>query len=212
MRLYHFLNEHYGLKALCDQRLKLAEITELNDPFEFLSVDLSDEDNRKTFNGLKLSFSEDFGLLCFSKNWRSPVQWTHYADNHKGLCLGFDIPSNELTEVSYVEEKLALPTTEEEFNGRFVIQVISTKHSHWEYEKEYRHLGHKENKINGLYFINFSKKLELKEIIVGEKSDITYDGIHKILGGNNSNIEIFKVRASFKEFKMVKQKNKNLWK
>ena len=212
MRVYHFLNEHYGLKALCDQRLKLAEIMELNDPFEFLSVDLSDEYHRKVFNKHKLHLSKKYGLLCFSKNWNKPAQWAHYADRHKGLCLGFDVEDEHLDEVCYVEKRLAFPTTKKELNEEFVQKVISTKHLHWEYEEERRLFIFKKIKTNDLYFSDFSKKLELKEIIVGAKSDITRNGIHKILGDNNSDIEPFKVRPSFESFNMVKQNKQKLWK
>ncbi|WP_424946787.1 DUF2971 domain-containing protein [Candidatus Spongiihabitans sp.] len=197
MRLYHFLNEHYGLKALCDQRLKVSEIMELNDPFELLSVDIADKDMREAFNALKRDFSTKYGLLCFSKKWVKPAQWTHYADNHKGLCLGFDFSDNGLMKVSYVKERLDSPTTNEELNREFMKKVISTKHLHWKYEKEYRVFVPKKIEINGLYFSSFSKEFELKEIIVGAKSDITRSGIHKILGDNNSDIEPFKVRPAF---------------
>ena len=212
MRLYHFLNEHYGLKALCDQRLKVSEIMELNDPFEFLCVDLSDEYCHKVFNEHKRCLSKKHGLLCFSKNWKSPVQWAHYADRHKGLCLGFDVEDKDLKEVCYLEKRLACPRTEEKLTEEFVGKVIAGKYSHWEYEKEYRGFVPKKIEINGLYFSSFSKEFELKEIIVGAKSDITRSGIHKILGDNNSDIEPFKVRPAFKSFNMVKQENQELWK
>ena len=26
------------------------------------------------------------GMLCFSKGWHNPVQWSHYTDKHKGIC------------------------------------------------------------------------------------------------------------------------------
>jgi hypothetical protein len=36
MRVYHFINEEYGLDDLRRRRLKIATILELNDPFETL--------------------------------------------------------------------------------------------------------------------------------------------------------------------------------
>lgn len=35
--------------------------------------------------------SEKYGLLCFCETWQSPLLWNHYADRHKGICLGFDV-------------------------------------------------------------------------------------------------------------------------
>ena len=212
MRVYHFLNEQYGLDALRHQRLKLAEIMELNDPFEFLSVEFSDKDVREAFKGVKLRLAEKYGLLCFSKNWSNTVQWAHYADNHKGLCLGFDFLDNKLMKVSYAKERLDRPVTSEDINIDLMNKVLSTKYSDWEYEKEHRVFVSKEIKSNGLYFSDFSEDFKLKEIIVGARSDITRDGIHKILGDNKSDIKIIDARAAFKSFKMVEQKNKKLWK
>ena len=110
MRLYHFINAQYGLEDLRKQRLKIALIMELNDPFEFLGVDLSNSEFRQIMEGLKAYLSEIYGILCFSKSWDNPVQWSHYADGHKGLCLGFDIPDDLglLTKVKYAGKRLSV--------------------------------------------------------------------------------------------------------
>jgi hypothetical protein len=41
MKVYHFRSAEFGIKSLRERRLKIARIMELNDPFEFLAVDLS---------------------------------------------------------------------------------------------------------------------------------------------------------------------------
>ncbi len=91
MRLYHFTNAEYGLSNLREKHLKISRIDQLNDPFEFMGADLSNGDLRKEIEISKDRYNETMGLLCFSKNWDNPVQWGHYADGHKGLCLGFDV-------------------------------------------------------------------------------------------------------------------------
>ena len=37
----------------------------------------------------------------FYQFWHNPVQWTHYADRHKGLCLGFYVPDEYLVKINY---------------------------------------------------------------------------------------------------------------
>ena len=108
MRLYHFINAQYGLEDLREQRLKIALIMELNDPFEFLGVDLSKRESCKVMEKIKEDLSKICGILCFSKSWDNPVQWSHYADGHKGLCLGFDIPDDPglLAKVKYAGKRL----------------------------------------------------------------------------------------------------------
>jgi hypothetical protein len=29
------------------------------------------------------------GVCCFSRTYSSPVLWSHYGDNHQGLCIGY---------------------------------------------------------------------------------------------------------------------------
>ena len=209
---YRFLRRKYGLEALRDQRLKISEIMELNDPFEFLCVDVSDEDNRRKIKKNKLSVSKQWGLLCFSKNWRSPVQWAHYAKKHKGLCLGFDVKDERLTEVCYVKRRLDFPENKE-LDQKFKDKLTATKYSDWDYEEEFRLFVSKNTEIDGSYYCDFSSKLQLKEIIIGEKSKITHDDIYKALGKHNkSNIKIINARSAFRSFKMVMQKDKKLQK
>lgn len=30
------------------------------------------------------------GITCFSEKWNSMLMWSHYANDHKGYCIGFD--------------------------------------------------------------------------------------------------------------------------
>lgn len=107
MRLYHFIDEQYGIEDLKEKHLKVARIHDLNDPTEFLAADLSIEELRHAMESMKAAFSNDHGILCFSEDWRSLVQWAHYANKHKGLCLGFDIPDHFLAKVDYVDNRLS---------------------------------------------------------------------------------------------------------
>ena len=91
MRVYHFTNAPYGLDNLQRKRLKIATIEQLNDPFEVLGVALQDAAIRDRYKKLKQGLADYMGLLCFSANWSNPVQWSHYADHHRGICLGFDV-------------------------------------------------------------------------------------------------------------------------
>ena len=108
MRLYHFINKKYGLESLNLNRLKIAQIDQLNDPFELLGVELSNPVYRDLIYWLKHGFSKDFGLLCFSASYHSPALWAHYADNHKGFCLGFDFEAKNCKKVHYRETRLSI--------------------------------------------------------------------------------------------------------
>jgi hypothetical protein len=111
MRIYKFLNSCFGLMALANRRMKISEIHELNDPFELCPYDLSDSRLRAAFWKTRDDLKHR-GLLCFSKYWSNPVMWALYSDNHKGLCLGFEIPDpvggleSNFGDVKYIQEQL----------------------------------------------------------------------------------------------------------
>ncbi len=73
-------------------------------------MDLTYLEFREAMGGLKDYLNEIWGLLCFSKGWENPVQWTHYSDKHKGLSFGFDVPHPDwlLAEVNYEDERLSV--------------------------------------------------------------------------------------------------------
>ena len=208
MRVYHFLNKKYGLESLKKRRLKIAEIMSLNDPFELLSINLSDPLLRRTFNETKVALSNKRGILCFSKDWRNPVQWAHYSDKHKGICIGFDVPDDHLAKVNYARNRLR---PRNEIDEQFMLKVLSTKFSHWRYEQEYRVFISLEDKTGDYYFKYFSGELTPKQVIVGAMSDISRADIDQALGDMKADIEVFKARPAFRTFRIVKQLKESLW-
>lgn len=208
MRLFHFLSEDFALKDIRERRLKIARIAELNDPFEFLGAELSNREYRAGLNRTKASLSEKHGLLCFARSWRNPVLWSHYTNNHRGLCLGFDIPDHLPRHVSYVNSRFNWPA---EIDESFMVQLLFTKFSHWSYEDEYRVYTSLEDCESGLYYADFSETLALKQVIVGTSSTVTRTQLADALGGLSTEVEVFKARAAFKSFRVVRNKNARLW-
>jgi len=208
MRVFHFLNREFGLKDIKERRLKIARIMELNDPFEFLGVELSDRSFRQGLLQVKEKLSQDSGLLCFTKSWHNPVLWGHYADKHRGICLGFDMPDEFLGQVGYVNSRFQWPAMLDE---PFVKQLLFTKFAHWSYEDEYRAYVSLGESTNGFYYANFSDKLVLRQVIVGPESTISRADLSSALGDLADHVEVFKARAAFKSFRVVRNQNSRLW-
>src|ERR1700730_408530 len=137
MRAYKFLNAHFGLKSLYEKRLKLSAIDDLNDPFELLPYNLSDRRHRWAMHATRKELAAGRGVLCFSAAWHNPVIWAHYADKHKGLCLGFEIPDdrNITKVVRYVSKRLPFPITPQVADGE---AILFTQYSSWRYAREIR--------------------------------------------------------------------------
>jgi len=209
VRAYYFTNAVHGLAAIRDRRVKAARIHELNDPFEFLGVELSDREFRQALTATKRQLSEGNGLLCFSKSWRHPMLWSHYADKHRGVCLGFDVNAEKLEHVSYVNSRF--PKPHNPMSETFVQKLLYTKFAHWSYEDEYRLYVSLNDQENGLYFVLFSEELSLRQVIVGAESAITRAQASSAIGALASDVEQFKARPAFKSFKIVRQKDEQLW-
>jgi hypothetical protein len=71
MRVFHFVNEEFGLEDLRRRRLKIATLNELNDPFELFGVNLADESLRRAFRAMKDQLALNRGLLSFSRDWHN---------------------------------------------------------------------------------------------------------------------------------------------
>lgn len=217
MRVYHFVNAVYGLEDLRRRRLKIATLNELNDPFELFGVNLADEDLRRAFHAMKDELSLQHGLLCFSRDWRNPVQWSHYAAKHTGLCLGFDIPDEKLGAVAYSRARLVVEAEKfrnpRELSADTVRQFLFTKYSHWRYENEVRcfvTLEERDPETN-LYFAEFSDNLRLAVVVVGAQSTVSRETLRNALGDLAASVEAFKARLAFNTFRVVRQRNAKLW-
>lgn len=208
MRAYHFLNAKYGLEGVANRRIRISRLLELNDPFEFIGVELSDRPFRRAVKETKTELSKSNGILCFSSTWKNPVLWSHYADRHRGVCLGFDIPRGILEPVSYVDTRVTQPQVLDE---AFMKCLLFTKFVHWAYEQEYRAYVSLTEEVDGHYFMKFSKGLKLRQVIVGAESKVTRAELAEALGALRTRVEVFKARAAFTTFNMVRNKNQSLW-
>lgn len=213
MRLYHFTTAEYGLLAIEKQRLKIARISALNDPFELLGWNLRDASVRAKLGSWKTDSNEKIGILCFSRKWSNPLLWSHYADKHKGIALGFNVPNGEpYRAVKYRRTRLPTPL------GRAIVgsdidDLVFTKYTAWRYESEYRCGCDLEASIkeNDLFFEPFSDDLKLAEIIIGCDSTVTRAEIDAVLGPRRTTVDAFKARAAFGTFSVVKNRKSSLW-
>ncbi len=216
MRVYHFVNRKYGLQNLRRRQLKVAIFNELNDPFELLGIASKDPEVRHAYSHIKAELAKFRGLLCFSGHWRNPVQWSHYADRHRGLCLGFDV-TGDLVPVTYTPKRLKPDLATMRAGGsaaqKHMLQVLTTKFSHWRYENEHRlFVKLKEKDKKGLYFFGFCKQVALREVIVGHNSTISRAELARALGDMACDVEVYKARLAFRTFRVVRQRSGELWK
>lgn len=206
----------YGLENIRKRRLKIATFDDLNDPFELRSARLATAHERKAFEHWRREFAARYGMLCFSRGWQNPVQWSHYAAGHKGLCLGFDIPDKVAIEVQYRQRLMSGNTSALLGNNEMaakteMFQRLRTKYAHWDYEQEVRHFVqlHGADLDGGMFFQPFSSQLELRSVIVGSRSSATRAQLSAALGDLSPSV--MPTRLAFQSFRVVKQNDASRW-
>lgn len=208
MQLYHFLDEEYGLQAIENQRLKVATLDNLNDPFELFSIDLSSSiEFRDAMRVYKSYLAETVFLVCLSKSWRSPLLWSHYADRHKGMALEFEVPEKQIEHVKYQKSRIKI--NEAKLNNQVdtTKRLLTTKYFEWAYEDEAR-IFIPSNEVvfeNNLAFYRFNNVLNLKSVIFGPLSKLKSSDIEAKLPHNVS-IHCLKARMAFRSFNIVRNK------
>jgi hypothetical protein len=81
------------------------------------------------------------GILSLSERCEDILMWSHYANGHRGLCLGFASSDNDLffgraLPVVYSAARPVFDPRDDDF--RASEKVVLTKSEHWSYEREWR--------------------------------------------------------------------------
>lgn len=213
MRVYHYLEAKWALDDVARRRLKLSKIDDMNDPFEFRCVCSTDPRSQSALEKTRRETVERYGVLCFSRLWDSILMWSHYGDRHKGLCLGFDVPDDIARPAEYlgapqITGNLISPESANDWmeaGTDIVNRLLEGKYDGWSYEKEVRVHGRREeiDEESGKYFVAFSERLILKEIIAGARFSLGRKGIEDALAGYDQAVAIAKLRCSTERFEIV---------
>jgi len=216
MLVYKFYPPEYALQSLLKLRFKVSPIDELNDPFEYLSLKMGDKSMRAWAKNFRNIASENNGIVSFSKSWREPLMWAHYAKSHTGIALGFEVPNRLLTHINYITDRI-IPPLDVDNNknsmSELVDLLLKSKHKNWEYEEEVRLVRSLQNcdKEDGFYFSQWNHVTMLKEVVLGDRYlSKKYKNLQSTL--EDSGVTFITARPEFNGFKMTPQKRKKLHK
>ena len=92
------------------------------------------------------------GICCFAEDYKNPLLWSHYGDQHRGLCIGYSLdrqPTPELKLVNYGGDRTittssleaALLHKNESAIASLDAKVLLRKAPEWAYEREWRLIG-----------------------------------------------------------------------
>lgn len=145
--IYKYLtfNEN-AISCLINKEIWMSKLREFNDPFESLvSVDFENAEMQILFE----KYIEDKVVHCFSECNKNILMWSHYADKHRGFCIGIDetefLESGLLAKVIYDDidpeiknEIISVSRNNPKEAGKVYEKLITHKHKDWAYEKEQR--------------------------------------------------------------------------
>jgi len=131
------------LKAIHEYRKSIKgkiPISMVNGNFSDEEFDLEVEKVFKNIEG----FISDMGIMSLSEINDSLLLWGHYASNHEGVCIEYDVPlksNGYLMPVNYSTQypKLSIYDFAVDI-AKATDAILSTKSMEWAYEKEWRYV------------------------------------------------------------------------
>ncbi|HRE04640.1 MAG TPA: DUF2971 domain-containing protein [Opitutaceae bacterium] len=193
MIVYRFLHARHGLQALQTRRLKVGRLGELNDPMDCAPRIVNyparhvDVLNEQFEQRVLVGAAATVGLLCFSAAVHDPVVWSHYADAHRGIALGFAFEHRErLLPVQYQTERAELDYTTLAGRGGMssaaLEQGFTRKAASWSYEQEYRmfiNLDHCE--MDGDHYFLSMPQMAFVQVVLGARCSLIANDILRLL-------------------------------
>jgi hypothetical protein len=172
----------YSITNLTKNQLYMQPAIHLNDPYEFIfNFDVKEDeyldfikliygDQYTIFLDKKCSLDEvltyardyyfpearkEIGVACLTKNQHDDLMWAHYGNNHRGICIEYDItkfPFDQFKPIDYVSETLTISMKDismlsDQKIGKFE-EMFLRKHKIWTNETEWRLISKANSTIN----------------------------------------------------------------
>lgn len=142
------------LAAITEGYIWCSDFTKLNDPMEGsynpTTVLKGKRDYKRIVEAI-LNQKVNVGIAAFSEVKHSDLMWTHYTDNHCGICVCyraqrmFDrLPKNvHFVRVGYSDAPPLISSKEAQKQASATRKIFSQKKVGWQYEREWRVLAEK---------------------------------------------------------------------
>lgn len=147
----------------------------------------------------------DRGIVSFGSRATCPLMWSHYGDQHNGVCAAYSVPAGaeaNLYKIRYggsrkvLASDVAVMENETEARRRVDDAVLLRKAASWGYEREWRLIGKR-----GVH----DSPLELEEVIFGIrcKSTVKFT-IVQALANRARPVRFFEMREVSGTFRLKK--------
>jgi hypothetical protein len=140
------------IESIENKFLWCANYKDMNDPMEgfykpsrrFEKVTRFEKAAQKIYD-----IKQTVGICSFTDTHNNEIMWTHYADNYRGICIGYrpksliaGLPENaRLARLGYGVAPPEVGVHEGVIPGEAARKILSHKKASWEYEREWRVFG-----------------------------------------------------------------------
>ena len=149
----------------------------------------------------------DSGIVSFGSRATCPLMWSHYGDQHRGICIGYSVPDDDnvheaLRKVDYGGDRnvmasdIAKMDDDDAAKRRVEDAVLLRKAKSWSYEREWRLVG-----LRGVS----DSPLELEEVVFGLRCDPALKfTIFKAMADRERPIKFYEMRTKRGSFRLQK--------
>lgn len=171
---------------------------EVDDPAQFLLGQYVQDELLRRY---------DKGVFSLAERANCPLMWSHYGDQHRGVCLGYSVPeaaAGDVRKISYggsrlVEASDVSAMLKGDVGARRKVDdaVLLKKAKPWAYEREWRLIGPRGEQ---------DSPLELEEVVFGTRcaTSVKY-AVVKALEGRERDVRFFEIREQSGSFLLTKR-------
>jgi len=171
---------------------------EMEDPERFLLGQYVQEELLRRY---------DKGVYSLAERVNCPLMWSHYGDQHRGLCLGYSVPeasTGNVEKIRYGGSRLvkasdvsAMMAGQEPARRRVDEAVLLKKAKPWAYEREWRLIGSRGQRHS---------PLELEEVVFGMRCPTAVRfAVVKAMENRDRPVSFFEIREQWGQFLLVKR-------
>ncbi len=147
----------------------------------------------------------DKGVVSLAERVTCPLMWSHYGDQHRGVCIGYSVPpsADDLYKVKYGGSRLietskvaAMLNGDDTARVQVYEAVLLRKARSWSYEREWRLIGRR-----GLR----DSPLEMEEIIFGMRcTQSAKYAVMKVMQNRERPVKYYEMREVAGTFRLRK--------
>lgn len=123
---------HRQAAAPLEDRLKQQLEDRLQNDAEYLALFIS------TLAGELQKMIFKRRLYCLTPDPACTLMWSHYAENHSGICLEFSTDIPMFGNAMKVNYSMNCPLWLQNLTEKIGLEMVLTKAKSWEYEREFR--------------------------------------------------------------------------